>query len=105
MAFTGSTETALAIRARWPITSAPSRRSIAETGGLNAMIVDSTALPEQVVRDIMRLDLPVGGPALFGARLLFVQEDVAQTVIEMLVGAMEELDSAIRSTSPPTSAR
>jgi RHH-type proline utilization regulon transcriptional repressor/proline dehydrogenase/delta 1-pyrroline-5-carboxylate dehydrogenase len=70
---------------------APDAPLIAETGGLNAMIVDSTALPEQAVRDIVASRLPVGGPALLGAALLYVQEDDRDRLIEMLKGAMDAL--------------
>jgi RHH-type proline utilization regulon transcriptional repressor/proline dehydrogenase/delta 1-pyrroline-5-carboxylate dehydrogenase len=64
---------------------------IAETGGLNAMIVDSTALPEQVVDDVVGSAFMSAGQRCSALRLLFLQEDIADTMIEMLAGAMEEL--------------
>ncbi len=92
VAFTGSNETA------WNIQRAlADRRSaivpfIAETGGMNAMIVDSSALPEQVVRDAVRSAFDSAGQRCSAARVLFVQEDVSKRITEMLVGAVEELD-------------
>ena len=92
VAFTGSNETA------WHIQRALTERRgaivpfIAETGGMNAMIVDSSALPEQVVRDAVRSAFDSAGQRCSAARVLFVQEDVAKRVIDMLVGAAEELD-------------
>ena len=92
VAFTGSNETA------WSIQKAlAERRSaivpfIAETGGLNAMIADSTALPEQVVRDCVRSAFDSAGQRCSAARVLFLQEESAQATIEMLVGAIEALD-------------
>ena len=64
---------------------------IAETGGLNAMIVDSSALPEQVARDTLTSAFLSAGQRCSALRALFVQEDVADTVIQTIVGAMEEL--------------
>jgi RHH-type transcriptional regulator, proline utilization regulon repressor / proline dehydrogenase / delta 1-pyrroline-5-carboxylate dehydrogenase len=64
---------------------------IAETGGLNAMLVDSTALPEQAVRDILASSFQSAGQRCSALRCLYVQEDVAETVLEMLSGAMDEL--------------
>ncbi|MCL4765870.1 MAG: bifunctional proline dehydrogenase/L-glutamate gamma-semialdehyde dehydrogenase PutA [Hyphomicrobiaceae bacterium] len=92
VAFTGSNETA------WLIQRALADRRgaivpfIAETGGINAMIVDSSALPEQVVRDAVRSAFDSAGQRCSAARVLFVQEDVSARVVEMLVGAVEELD-------------
>jgi RHH-type proline utilization regulon transcriptional repressor/proline dehydrogenase/delta 1-pyrroline-5-carboxylate dehydrogenase len=65
---------------------------IAETGGLNAMIVDSSALPEQAIRDVVRSAFDSAGQRCSAARLFFVQEDAAQPMIDMLVGAVEALD-------------
>ena len=65
---------------------------IAETGGLNAMIADSSALPEQVIRDVVRSAFDSAGQRCSAARLFFVQEDVAKPMIDMLVGAVEALD-------------
>src|SRR5262249_46518675 len=65
---------------------------IAETGGINAMIADSSALPEQVIRDLVRSAFDSAGQRCSAARLFFVQEDVAKPMIDMLVGATEALD-------------
>jgi RHH-type proline utilization regulon transcriptional repressor/proline dehydrogenase/delta 1-pyrroline-5-carboxylate dehydrogenase len=65
---------------------------IAETGGLNAMIADSSALPEQVIRDVGRSAFDSAGQRCSAARLFFVQDDVAKPMIDMLVGAVEALD-------------
>ena len=64
---------------------------IAETGGMNAMIADSSALPEQVIRDVVRSAFDSAGQRCSAARLFFVQEDVAKAMIDMLVGAVEVL--------------
>jgi RHH-type proline utilization regulon transcriptional repressor/proline dehydrogenase/delta 1-pyrroline-5-carboxylate dehydrogenase len=64
---------------------------IAETGGQNAMIVDSTALPEQVVRDVVISSFQSAGQRCSALRVLFLQEDVADKMLAMLSGAMEEL--------------
>jgi len=64
---------------------------IAETGGLNAMLVDSTALPEQVVDDVLISAFTSAGQRCSALRLLFLQEEIAETVLEMLVGAMDDL--------------
>ncbi len=92
VAFTGSNETGWAIEK-----GLADRRSevvpfIAETGGINAMIADSSALPEQVVRDCVRSAFDSAGQRCSVARVLFVQEDVADRMIEMLVGAVECLE-------------
>jgi RHH-type proline utilization regulon transcriptional repressor/proline dehydrogenase/delta 1-pyrroline-5-carboxylate dehydrogenase len=91
VAFTGSTETAQAIRRAMADHPDPTAPLIAETGGLNAMLVDSTALPEQAVRDIIASSFQSAGQRCSALRCLYVQEDVAETVIEMLFGAMDEL--------------
>src|SRR5690606_14986927 len=62
-----------------------------ETGGLNVMVVDSTALPEQAVRDIIASSFQSAGQRCSALRCLYVQEDVAETITGMLFGAMEEL--------------
>jgi RHH-type proline utilization regulon transcriptional repressor/proline dehydrogenase/delta 1-pyrroline-5-carboxylate dehydrogenase len=93
VAFTGSTETALKIRAAMADHLAPTAPLIAETGGLNAMLVDSTALPEQAVRDILASSFQSAGQRCSALRCLYVQEDVADTVTEMLFGAMDELET------------
>ncbi len=89
--FTGSTATAQAIHRSMAQHMDPRAPLIAETGGLNAMIVDSTALPEQAVRDIMASSFQSAGQRCSALRCLYVQEDVAETVLEMLYGAMDEL--------------
>jgi RHH-type proline utilization regulon transcriptional repressor/proline dehydrogenase/delta 1-pyrroline-5-carboxylate dehydrogenase len=92
VAFTGSNATG------WAIQSALAERRgamvplIAETGGLNAMIADSSALPEQAIRDVVRSAFDSAGQRCSAARLLFVQEDAAKPMIDMLVGAVEALD-------------
>ena len=90
VAFTGSTETAQAIR-RSLAAHAPEAVLIAETGGLNAMVVDSTALPEQAVRDVIASAFQSAGQRCSALRCLYVQEDIAPAVQDMLLGAMEEL--------------
>src|SRR5690606_19615172 len=72
-----------------------------ETGGQNAMIVDSSALPEQVVKDVIASAFDSAGQRCSAARILLVQEDVADRIITMLEGAMAELvvgDPALLST-------
>src|SRR5690606_18531821 len=64
---------------------------IAETGGLNAMVVDSTALPEQAVRDILTSAFRSAGQRCSALRILFLQEGVAPTFLDMLYGGMDEL--------------
>ncbi|MBI1171830.1 bifunctional proline dehydrogenase/L-glutamate gamma-semialdehyde dehydrogenase PutA [bacterium] len=91
VAFTGSTETALLIRRAMADHLDPSAPLIAETGGLNAMIVDSTALPEQAVRDIIASSFQSAGQRCSALRCLYVQDDVAPAVLHMLEGAMESL--------------
>jgi RHH-type proline utilization regulon transcriptional repressor/proline dehydrogenase/delta 1-pyrroline-5-carboxylate dehydrogenase len=91
VAFTGGTDTALKIRATMAEHLAPGAPLIAETGGLNAMIVDSTALPEQAVRDILASSFQSAGQRCSALRCLYLQEDVAKPVTEMLFGAMEDL--------------
>jgi RHH-type transcriptional regulator, proline utilization regulon repressor / proline dehydrogenase / delta 1-pyrroline-5-carboxylate dehydrogenase len=91
IAFTGSTETARAIRRSMADHLDPAAPLIAETGGLNAMLVDSTALPEQAVRDILASAFQSAGQRCSALRCLYVQEDIAGPLLEMLAGAMEEL--------------
>jgi RHH-type proline utilization regulon transcriptional repressor/proline dehydrogenase/delta 1-pyrroline-5-carboxylate dehydrogenase len=91
VAFTGSTATAQAIRRNMADHLDPTAPLIAETGGLNAMLVDSTALPEQAVRDILASAFQSAGQRCSALRCLYVQEDVAETVTEMLFGAMDDL--------------
>ena len=89
--FTGSTNTAQAINRAMAATLAPTAPLIAETGGLNAMVVDSTALPEQAVRDIVISAFRSAGQRCSALRMLYLQEDVAQPFLKMLYGAMDEL--------------
>nr|WP_161773114.1 L-glutamate gamma-semialdehyde dehydrogenase [Sphingomonas sp. RIT328] len=92
VAFTGSTATAKRIaRTLVADDDRPIVPLIAETGGINAMIVDSTALPEQVVADVVTSSFRSAGQRCSALRLLLVQADVAETVIEMLTGAMDTL--------------
>jgi len=91
VAFTGSTDTARKIRAAMAETCAPGTPLIAETGGLNAMIVDSTALPEHAVRDILASAFQSAGQRCSALRCLYVQDDVADRLLTMLKGAMDEL--------------
>jgi len=89
--FTGSTNTALHINRSMAKHLAPDAPLIAETGGLNAMIVDSSALPEQVVRDVLASSFQSAGQRCSALRMLYVQKDVADILLEMLYGAMDEL--------------
>ena len=89
--FTGSTETALRIRTAMAEHLAPTAPLIAETGGLNAMIVDSTALPEQAIRDVLTSSFQSAGQRCSALRCLYLQEEVSQNVLEMLYGAMDDL--------------
>lgn len=90
--FTGSVPTAKAIaRNLLAYDARPLVPLIAETGGLNAMFVDSTALSEQVVRDVVISGFQSAGQRCSALRLLLLQEEIAEHSIEMLVGAMREL--------------
>ncbi len=91
VAFTGSTDTAWAINRALAARNAPIAALIAETGGQNAMIADSSALPEQVVKDVIASAFQSAGQRCSAARVLFVQEDIADKVCAMLTGAMAEL--------------
>ncbi len=92
VAFTGSTPTAKKIAATLlEGEDRPLVPLIAETGGINAMIVDSTALPEQVVADVLTSAFRSAGQRCSALRLLLLQEEIAEGVIEMLRGAMELL--------------
>ncbi len=92
VAFTGSTDTAWAIQRALCDRRAAIVPFIAETGGVNAMIADSSALPEQVVRDAVRSAFDSAGQRCSAARVLFLQDDVAPRMIEMLTGAIAALD-------------
>lgn len=99
--FTGSTEVARLIERQIAATAEPGAMLIAETGGLNAMIVDSTALPEQAVRDVIASAFQSAGQRCSALRILYVQKDVEQKVLEMLKGALATLqlgDPALIST-------
>ncbi len=91
VAFTGSTATAMRIRANMADHCAPGTPLIAETGGLNAMIVDSTALPEQAVQAIVESAFQSAGQRCSALRCLYVQSDIAEDLTKMLTGAMEAL--------------
>jgi RHH-type proline utilization regulon transcriptional repressor/proline dehydrogenase/delta 1-pyrroline-5-carboxylate dehydrogenase len=89
--FTGSTETARMINRTLAERDGPIIPFVAETGGQNAMIVDSSALPEQVTRDVISSAFQSAGQRCSALRVLFVQEDVADHMITMIAGAMEAL--------------
>jgi len=89
--FTGSTEVAKMIEAKLADNAAPDAMLIAETGGMNAMVVDSTALPEQAVRDILASSFQSAGQRCSALRILYVQKDVEKKMLEMLEGAMNAL--------------
>ncbi len=92
VAFTGSTATAKRIaRSLLHDDTRPIVPLIAETGGINAMLVDSTALTEQVVQDVVTSAFRSAGQRCSALRLLLVQEDVAERTLEMLAGAMDTL--------------
>ncbi len=99
--FTGSTETAWTINRTLAARNSPIAALIAETGGQNALIADSSALPEQLVKDVVASAFDSAGQRCSAARVLFVQDDIADKVIKMLSGAMDELkvgDPALLST-------
>lgn len=101
VAFTGSTETARAINRSLAARDAAIGTLIAETGGQNALIADSSALPEQLVKDVIVSSFGSAGQRCSCLRVLFVQEDIADKVINMLAGAMDELvvgDPGVLST-------
>jgi RHH-type proline utilization regulon transcriptional repressor/proline dehydrogenase/delta 1-pyrroline-5-carboxylate dehydrogenase len=89
--FTGSTEVAQIIHRTLADNAGPDAVLIAETGGLNAMMVDSTALPEQAVRDILMSSFQSAGQRCSALRLLYVQEEAHDRLLEMLFGAMDAL--------------
>jgi RHH-type proline utilization regulon transcriptional repressor/proline dehydrogenase/delta 1-pyrroline-5-carboxylate dehydrogenase len=98
--FTGSTEVARSINRTLAAKDGPIVPLIAETGGINAMIVDATALPEQVADDVVTSAFRSAGQRCSALRLLFVQDDVADRMIEMIAGAAREL--AIGDPGDPT---
>ncbi|WP_290652844.1 bifunctional proline dehydrogenase/L-glutamate gamma-semialdehyde dehydrogenase PutA [Aquisalimonas sp.] len=91
VAFTGSVPTARRINQTLSSRKGPIIPLIAETGGQNAMIADSTALPEQLVRDVLISSFQSAGQRCSALRVLYVQEDVADHVFTMLAGAIREL--------------
>jgi RHH-type proline utilization regulon transcriptional repressor/proline dehydrogenase/delta 1-pyrroline-5-carboxylate dehydrogenase len=91
VAFTGSTEVARAINRALAAKEAAIVPLIAETGGINPMIVDATALPEQVTDDVMTSAFRSAGQRCSALRLLCLQEDVAEPIVEMIAGAAREL--------------
>ncbi len=91
VAFTGSTEVGQAINRTLAEKNGPIVPLIAETGGINAMIVDATALPEQVTDDVMASAFRSAGQRCSALRLLCLQDDIADRVIEMVAGAAREL--------------
>jgi RHH-type proline utilization regulon transcriptional repressor/proline dehydrogenase/delta 1-pyrroline-5-carboxylate dehydrogenase len=91
VAFTGGTDTGIAINRALAARDGPIARLIAETGGLNAMIVDSSALPEQVVDDALASAFDSAGQRCSALRVLFLQEEIAAETLRMLVGAAREL--------------
>ncbi|MEZ8278699.1 bifunctional proline dehydrogenase/L-glutamate gamma-semialdehyde dehydrogenase PutA [Vibrio splendidus] len=95
VAFTGSTPTAQRINVSLATRNAKPVPFIAETGGQNAMIVDSTALPEQVVRDVIRSAFASAGQRCSALRVLYIQEDIADRVVALIHGAMDELSVGI----------
>jgi RHH-type proline utilization regulon transcriptional repressor/proline dehydrogenase/delta 1-pyrroline-5-carboxylate dehydrogenase len=101
VAFTGSTETARLINRALAGRDAPLAALIAETGGQNAMIVDSSALVEQVVGDVIASAFNAAGQRCSALRVLFLQEDIADLTLRRLAGAMDLLrvgDPALLAT-------
>ena len=91
VAFTGSTETARAINRALAARDGPIATFIAETGGQNAMIVDSSALPEQVTRDVVASAFQSAGQRCSALRVLYIQDDVFDPMADMIRGAFETL--------------
>ncbi len=92
VAFTGSTDTARLINQTLAARDGPIATLIAETGGQNAMIVDSSALPEQVVRDVLASAFQSAGQRCSALRVLYLQDDVYDEMLEMILGGFEALD-------------
>ncbi len=92
--FTGSTDTGTTIAQTLAARGGDQVPLIAETGGQNCMIVDSTALPEQVVDDVISSGFQSAGQRCSALRVLFVQDEIADKVITMLKGALQELTVA-----------
>jgi RHH-type proline utilization regulon transcriptional repressor/proline dehydrogenase/delta 1-pyrroline-5-carboxylate dehydrogenase len=91
VAFTGSTQTAWRINRALATKDGPIPALIAETGGQNAMLVDSSALPEQVIADVLLSAFRSAGQRCSALRILCLQDTIADRVLEMLAGAMLEL--------------
>ncbi len=91
VAFTGSVETAQAIQRALAARGGPIVPLIAETGGVNAMVVDSTALLEQVTDDVVTSAFRSAGQRCSALRLLCLQEDIFAPALDMLIGAAAEL--------------
>jgi RHH-type transcriptional regulator, proline utilization regulon repressor / proline dehydrogenase / delta 1-pyrroline-5-carboxylate dehydrogenase len=89
--FTGSTEVGHAINRALAAKNGPIVPLIAETGGINAMVVDATALPEQVIDDVVTSAFRSAGQRCSALRLLCLQDDIAEQMLAMLIGAMREL--------------
>ncbi|WP_039912919.1 bifunctional proline dehydrogenase/L-glutamate gamma-semialdehyde dehydrogenase PutA [Cellvibrio mixtus] len=89
IAFTGSTQSAWTINRALAARDSSIASLIAETGGQNALIADSTCLPEQLVKDVIRSAFGSAGQRCSALRVLFVQEEIADRVIELLKGAMD----------------
>ena len=89
--FTGSTEVGRAINRALAEKAGPIVPLVAETGGINAMIVDATALPEQVSDDVITSAFRSAGQRCSALRLLCLQADVADRMLDMLIGATREL--------------
>ena len=101
LAFTGSTGTAQAINRTLAAKNGPIVPLIAETGGINAMIVDATALAEQVADDVVMSAFRSAGQRCSALRILYLQEDIADGMLEMIEGAARELnlgDPALTTT-------
>jgi RHH-type proline utilization regulon transcriptional repressor/proline dehydrogenase/delta 1-pyrroline-5-carboxylate dehydrogenase len=101
IAFTGSLDTARSIARQLAAREVAIATLIAETGGVNAMLVDSSALPEQVVPDVIASAFNSAGQRCSALRLLLLQEEIAPRVLELLAGAMDELvvgDPALLAT-------
>ncbi len=99
--FTGSTETARIIQRGLAARSGPIATLIAETGGQNAMLVDSSALPEQVIADVVLSAFNSAGQRCSALRVLFLQEEIADRVLQLLAGYMDEMvlgDPALLAT-------
>ena len=98
MVFTGSTEVARSINAKLAAKGGPIVPLTAKTGGINAMIVDATALPEQVTDDVIASAFRSAGQRCSALRVLCLQDSIADRVLSMITGAMQELKVGIRAS-------